>query len=212
MASREGWQNKPISVYEVHLGSWRRRPNGEFLSYLDLADQLIPHVQSLGFTHIELLPITEHPLDASWGYQSTGFFAPTSRHGEADGLREFVDRCHQAGIGVYLDWVPGTFPRMPSDWHASTAAPFYEHEDWRRGEHKEWGTLVFNYARNGCVPSCCPVRCIGWRCSTLDGLRVDAVASMLYLDYSRAHGEWLPNMHGGNEHLEAVVFSVNSMC
>lgn len=206
MASREGWQNKPISVYEVHLGSWRRRPNGEFLSYRELADQLIPHVQSLGFTHVELLPITEHPLDASWGYQSTGFFAPTSRHGEADGLRELVDRCHQVGIGVYLDWVPGHFPKDAFGLARFDGSALYEHEDWRRGEHKEWGTLVFNYARNE-VRAFLLSSALYWlEVFHLDGLRVDAVASMLYLDYSRAHGEWLPNMHGGNEHLEAVDF------
>jgi 1,4-alpha-glucan branching enzyme len=206
MASREGWQNKPISIYEVHLGSWRRRPNGEFLGYRELADQLIPHVQSLGFTHIELLPITEHPLDASWGYQSTGFFAPTSRHGEADGLCEFVDRCHQAGIGVYLDWVPGHFPKDGFGLARFDGSALYEHEDWRRGEHKEWGTLVFNYARNE-VRAFLLSSALYWlKVFHLDGLRVDAVASMLYLDYSRGPGEWLPNIHGGNENLEAVDF------
>ena len=206
MAGREGWQNKPISIYEVHLGSWRRRPNGEFLSYRELADQLIPHVQSLGFTHIELLPITEHPLDASWGYQSTGFFAPTSRHGEADGLCEFVDRCHQAGIGIYLDWVPGHFPKDAFGLARFDGSALYEHEDWRRGEHKEWGTLVFNYARNE-VRAFLLSSALYWlEVFHLDGLRVDAVASMLYLDYSRGPGEWLPNIHGGNENLEAVDF------
>ena len=206
MAARENWQHAPISIYEVHLGSWRRHADGRFLDYGELADALIPHVTALGFTHIELLPVTEHPLDASWGYQTTGFFAPTSRFGDPDGLRAFVDRCHQAGIGVYLDWVPGHFPKDGFALARFDGSALYEHEDWRRGEHKEWGTLVFNYARNE-VRAFLLSSALYWLEEFhIDGLRVDAVASMLYLDYSRGPGEWLPNIHGGNEHLEAVDF------
>lgn len=206
LASRSDWQSAPLSIYEVHLGSWQRHPDGQFCSYSELADQLIPHVLELGFTHIELLPITEHPLDQSWGYQTTGYFAPTSRHGTPDEFRAFVDRCHQVGIGVLLDWVPGHFPR---DTHALArydGTALYEHEGAQRGEHPEWGTLVFNFGRNE-VRSFLISSALYWLEEFhLDGLRVDAVASMLYLDYARKPGEWIPNRHGGRENLEAIDF------
>ena len=200
------WLKSPFSVYEVHLGSWRRSENGGFMSYHDLAKQLVDYVKQLGFTHIELMPVMEHPLDISWGYQTTGYFAPTSRFGSPHDFRYFVDYCHQHGIGVLLDWAPGHFPRDEFALATFDGSPLYEHEDPRLGAHPDWGTLIFNYGRNE-VRNFLLSSAINWLAEFhIDGLRVDAVASMLYLDYSREPHDWVPNIHGGNENLEAIAF------
>ena len=199
-------RREPISIYEVHAGSWRRGPGGRFLSWDELGEKLIPYVVDMGFTHIEFLPITEHPYDPSWGYQTTGLYAPTARFGPPEGFARFVDGAHRAGVGVILDWVPAHFPTDEHGlaWFDGTA--LYEHADPRKGFHPDWSTAIFNFGRRE-VLSYLLNNALYWSEKFhIDGLRVDAVASMLYLDYSRKEGEWIPNVHGGRENLEAIAF------
>jgi 1,4-alpha-glucan branching enzyme len=206
--AKRNWLEQPISVYEVHLGSWRRMPeeNNRWLTYRELADQLIPYVKELGCTHIELLPIMEHPYDGSWGYQTLGYFAATSRYGSPTDFMEFVDRCHLAGLGVFLDWTPAHFPRDTHGLAQFDGTYLYEHSDPRQGSHPDWGTLVYNYGRNEVVNFLISNALFWLDKYHIDGLRVDAVASMLYLDYSRKPGEWVPNRYGGRENLDAIDF------
>ena len=202
------WLEKPISIYEVHLGGWRRVPEegNRWLTYRELADQLIPYVKELGYSHIELLPIMEHPFDGSWGYQTIGYYAVTSRYGTPAEFMEFVDRCHGAGIGVILDWTPAHFPRDTHGLAEFDGTHLYEHSDPRQGAHPDWGTLVYNYGRNE-VQNYLISNALFWLDKYhIDGLRVDAVASMLYLDYSRKEGQWVPNEFGGRESLHAIAF------
>ncbi|KEQ14766.1 glycogen branching protein [Endozoicomonas montiporae] len=203
---RTQMHSKPMSVYEVHPGSWKRHSDGRPLSYRELAEQLIPYVRKMGFTHIELMPVNEHPYFESWGYQPVGLFAPTSRYGSPDDFKFFVDRCHQAGIGVILDWVPAHFPEDKHGLARFDGTALYEYEDTSRGFHPDWHTLIYNFG-SGWVQDFLISSALFWLDEFhIDGLRVDAVASMLYLDYSRQAGEWKPNRYGGNEHLEAVTF------
>jgi 1,4-alpha-glucan branching enzyme len=199
---------QPMAIYEAHLGSWARVPedNNRSLSYREIAPRLVEHCKRLGFSHVELMPLSEHALYASWGYQVTGYYAPTSRYGMPDDLRYFVDYCHQNDIGVILDWVPAHFPKDDFSLRRFDGTALYEHEDARRGEHPDWGTLIFNYGRNE-VRNFLIANALYWlKEFHIDALRVDAVASMLYLDYSRKEGEWLPNPYGGRENLEAIDF------
>lgn len=206
--AQKQWQREPVSIYEVHPGSWRRVPEDgdRSLSWRELADQLLDYVIEMGFTHIELMGVAEHPFDGSWGYQVTNYYAPTSRFGNPDEFRHLVDRCHQRGIGVIVDWVPGHFPKDAHGLAEFDGTDLYEHSDPRQGEHVDWGTLIFNYGRNE-VRNFLIANGLFWFDQYhIDGVRVDAVASMLYLDYSRKAGEWIPNAHGGRENLEAIYF------
>jgi len=201
---------RPISIYEVHLSSWRKVPDDKwgsrYLTYRELAEELIPYAVEMGFTHIELLPIAEHPFDASWGYQVLGFYAPTSRFGTPEDLMYFIDQCHQHQLGVILDWVPAHFPKDGAGLNFFDGTHLYAHTDPRQGEHQDWGTMIFNYGRHE-VRAFLISNALFWLDKYhFDGLRVDAVASMLYLDYSRQEGQWLPNQYGGRENLDAISF------
>ncbi|MBT8075703.1 MAG: 1,4-alpha-glucan branching protein GlgB, partial [Gammaproteobacteria bacterium] len=202
----EPGMDEAISIYEVHLGSWQRGDNNRFLTYRELADKLVSYVREMNFTHVELMPVTEHPFDGSWGYQPIGMYAPTQRFGEPDDFRFLIDRFHQAGIGVIMDWVPAHFPKDEHGLRRLDGTALYEHEDPRKGEHGDWGTLIFNYGRREVINYLVGSALYWIDQFHIDALRVDAVASMLYLDYSREEGEWLPNEYGGNEHIEAVEF------
>ena len=190
----------------MHLGSWKLHEDGSMMNYIEIAEELIPYIKEMGYTHVELLPVMEHPLDMSWGYQVTGYYAPTARHGTPKEFMRFVDLLHQAGIGVILDWVPAHFPRDEVGLRQFDGTPCYEHEDWRRAEMKQWGTMMFDFGRGEVCSFLLSNACFWFEYYHIDGVRCDAVSSMLYHDFCREEGEWLPNQYGNNINIEAIAF------